>query len=324
MGKMKLIVTIDAEEDNWGDSSSRNYTVDNIARIPVLQQLFDDFDIKPTYLITYPVATAEKAIAILQEILEAGKCEIGAQCHPWNTPPLEEEKTKRNSMLCNLPVQLQYKKMRMLHETIQKYYDIAPISFRSGRWGYSQDVARNLYKLGYKIDSSLTPYTDWRTSQGPDFSNISPRLYRFSVSNTCQPSTSGELVEMPVTIGYTGYLGANFAVSNAILKVARRKRLNHLKLTGILHRFNIIRKVWLSPEVSDLQSMIDLTQQMLKHNYSCLNMVFHSPSLQYGLTPFVQTKDDEERFLDRIKAFLSFIRQVGIEPIKLSDITNFI
>ncbi|TAK08329.1 MAG: WalW protein, partial [Candidatus Manganitrophaceae bacterium] len=67
---MKLIITIDTEEDNWGSYRSTGMTLENIKRIPVLQQLFDAYQVKPTYLITHTVATDEASVAILKPILD--------------------------------------------------------------------------------------------------------------------------------------------------------------------------------------------------------------------------------------------------------------
>ena len=319
---MKLVVTIDAEEDNWGNSSLAAYTLENIARLPALQQLFDDFQFKPTYLLTYPVAASKEGVAILRELLEAGKCEIGAQCHPWNTPPFEEERIKSNSMLCNLPADLQYRKMIVLHETIHRNFDIEPVSFRSGRWGYSQDVARNMHRIGYKIDTSITPYTDWTHLSGRDFSHMTPRFFRFSIEDVFRESSTGQLLEVPVTIGYIGCLNWHSASGDAILQLIKRKPLNRLRLSSILYRLNLMRKVWLSPEVSDATSMIKLIKQLTKHSYEVINMVFHSTSLTHGFTPFVRTKEEEEIFSARIKAVLAFTRDAGIDPITLSDVLH--
>jgi hypothetical protein len=77
-------------------------------------------------------------------------------CHPWNKPPLEEETNEKNSMLCNLSNDLQYKKLSALHNTIVREYGITPVPFKSGRWGYSQGIAESLRKLQYKIDTSVS------------------------------------------------------------------------------------------------------------------------------------------------------------------------
>ena len=79
---MKLIITIDTEEDNWGQFDAQKFTVENIERIPILQDLFDSFGFKPTYLLSYPVATNDRAISILKSILDRDRCEIGNHCHP--------------------------------------------------------------------------------------------------------------------------------------------------------------------------------------------------------------------------------------------------
>ncbi len=189
---MKLIITIDTEEDNWGHYCSTGQTLTNIDRIPQLQSLFDTYNIKPTYLITYPVATDDKSIKLFVEIEKSGRCEIGTHCHPWNTPPFDEELNERNSMLCNLHPDLQYDKIHHLHNTIITNLGVEPTSFRSGRWGYNQGVAESLLKLGYKVDSSITSYTDWRDYHGSDFSDVSPRPFRFSCKDSFRETTDGQ------------------------------------------------------------------------------------------------------------------------------------
>ncbi|MFZ3137482.1 MAG: polysaccharide deacetylase family protein [Thermodesulfovibrionales bacterium] len=316
---MKLVITIDTEEDNWGDFSPTDYTLENISRIPILQEIFDKFQVKPTYLLTFPVANDDKSVSILKPILDDGRCEIGTHCHPWNTPPLEEIISDRNSMLCNLPEDLQFRKIKLLHETIVKNFSIKPVSFRSGRWGYNGSVARNLHKLGYKVDTSVISFTNWTREFGPDFSEIDPRAFRFSLDNIYNESNSGALMEVPATVGY---LQRNFELSNFLLKLIKRGSIRKLRLVGILNKLNILNKVWLSPENSDSKTMIELTMQMMNNKYKLINMFFHSTSLKAGKSPYVRSENDEVRFTDCIKDFLSFTRDVGIEPVTLSDLVT--
>ena len=230
---MKLVVTIDTEEDNWGSLRLTHYSFDNIARIPALQEMFDRFNVKPTYLMTYPVATDEKAVGILAEIAAADRCEIGAHCHPWNTPPLAEENTAANSMLCNLSSASQYAKMKSLKETIEAAVAVDPLSFRSGRFGYDTGVARNLQRLGYKIDTSISPYMNWTSDHGPDFTRISPRPFRFSSDDALEECATGELIEVPPTIGF---LQRDFARRNYIFNAVTRGPISRLRLAWLLAR----------------------------------------------------------------------------------------
>jgi hypothetical protein len=313
---LKLVITIDTEEDNWGSFSPTEYTLKNIGRIPALQDLFDEFRIKPTYLLTYPVATDQKATAMLKQIVLDDRCEIGAHCHPWNTPPFVEETNEKNSMLYNLPEELQYEKLLALYQTIQRNFDVTPVSFRSGRWGYGASVAKNLSRLGNIIDTSILPYEDWSNHYGPDFSTISSRPFRFSADDIFREWKEGPMMEIPATVDY---LQENFGLSNKVLLMLKQKHLKKLRLVGLFSRLQMLNKVWLSPEVSDSKDMIQLTRCMMRKKCKVINMFFHSSTLHEGMTPYVRTKSDEQRFLGTIKEFLAFIKSEGIESLKLKD-----
>jgi hypothetical protein len=313
---MKLIVTIDTEEDNWGHFTSGGHTVENIEKIPELQDLFDQFQVKPTYMVDYPVVSNDRAASVLRAIYDKGSCEIATHCHPWNTPPFEEATNATNSMLCNLPGELQFKKISFLHEAIRQRFGMSPISFRSGRWGYGPEVAKHIYELGYKVDSSITPYVDWTNDHGPDFSNISPRPFKFSYEDIYRPRPDGPLVEIPVTVGY---FQSNFALCNRISKILTRKPLDRLVLHKILHKLNLLNQAWLSPDVADAKTMIRLARRMMANDYELINLFFHTPALKRGLSPFVLTRDDEVKFLQRIREFLIFARDAGIRSITLSE-----
>jgi hypothetical protein len=314
---MKLVVTIDTEEDRWGDFAAKHSTVRNIEAIPALQQMFDEFNILPTYLISYPVAADEKAVSILRSILEAGRCEIGSHCHPWNTPPFEEEGGERNSMLCNLTAELQFKKIRSLHEMIVKNFGVAPLSFRAGRWGYNQATAEALEKLGYKVDSSILSFTDWRAQHGPDYSNVFPDAYYFSASNgifTHNPA--GGMLEVPGTVGF---VQSNVRLSNAIFNFVKKGPFNQLRLLGILERLGLLNQVVLSPELASDREMIALTKRLLQKDFPVINLFFHSPTLFPGLSPNSETEADQREFMARLRRFLVFAKEAGIESIRLSD-----
>jgi hypothetical protein len=307
---MYLIVTIDVEEDNWGKYEVLNPSVSNVKRLTEFQELCNRFGIKPTYMITYPVATNREAINLLRKILDEGKCEIAAQLHPWNTPPFEEVANSRNSMLCNLPIEIQYKKIESLH---------AKISFRSGRWAYDQNVAQNIYKMNYKIDSSVTPFTDWSRSHGPDYSGFFPMAYKDFVNNPGE--IDSHIYEVPATIGF---LQSNYGICKNIDNLFNNKVLKNLHIRGLLDRLHIVNKIWLSPEISDGREMIQLANSMRKNGYHFLNMFFHSPSLINGLTPFVKTKEEVRELKARIETFFEHSAVANIKSIMLSETMNLV
>ena len=313
---MHLAITIDTEEDNWSDYYSKP-VLSNISKIPELQKMFDRYEVKPTYLITYPVATDKNSISILRNIMEEGRCEIGAHLHPWNTPPFEEEKSVKNTMLFNLGKELQYKKLESLHERIFENFRMAPVTFRSGRWGFDQTVAENIQRLGYKVDTSVSPYLNWESYYGPDFSDRSPMPEIVRPGKNGSPDSG--VLEVPATIGF---LQDNYEFCNACLKGISGSALRHFRLIGLLDKLKIINKVWLSPESDNAEKMIQLAESITRKKYPILNMFFHSPSLQHGLTHFTKTKEEANELTHRIEKFLEFKQRSKMTSIRLSESLN--
>jgi hypothetical protein len=310
---MYLAITIDVEEDNWSNYESVP-TLSNIGKLPELQKVFDKYGVKPTYLISYPVATEGNSISILRKIMEDDRCEIGAHLHTWNTPPFEEEKTVKNTMLFNLSKELQFRKLESLHEKIVENFKMEPVTFRSGRWGFDQTVAENIHRLGYMVDTSVSPYLNWKSYHGPDFSNRSPMPQIVQMGKSGSPDSS--ILEVPATIGF---LQDNYDRCNACLKTISGSALRHFRLIGVLDKLNIINKVWLSPESDDAGKMIQLAESIKRNKYPILNMFFHSPSLQHGLTHFTKTKEEEMELTRRLETFLEYTAISNIEAITMSE-----
>jgi hypothetical protein len=310
---MYLAVTIDTEEDNWSNYDSEP-VLSNIGKIPELQKLFDRYGVKPNYLISYPVATDKTAISILRGIMEDGRCEIGMHLHTWNTPPFEEEKTAKNTMLSNLDKELQYRKLESLHAKIVENFRFEPLTFRSGRWGFDKTVARNIRRLGYKVDTSVSPYSSWEKYNGPDFSERSPMPQKISIDDG--RNQEEWILEVPATIGF---LQENFNRCNKVMKTISGTALRHFRLLGILDKLKFLNKVCLSPEPDDAEKMIGLAKSMGRNGYQVLNMFFHSTSLKHGLNHFTKTREDEVELMRRIESFLEYAMKADIRPMKLSE-----
>jgi hypothetical protein len=313
---MFLAITIDTEEDNWSDYHSCP-TLSNIEELPELQKLFDRYRVTPNYLISYPVATDKNSIALLRNIREDGRCEIGAHLHPWNTPPFEEEKTPRNTMLFNLDKDLQYRKLESLHAKIVENFRFEPVTFRTGRWGFDRTVAENIHKLGYEVDTSVSPYSNWEKYGGPDFSDRSPAPLRITVGNG--PPAESTILEVPATIGF---LQDDYDTCNRYLKTISGSALRHLRLVGILDRLNVLNKVCLSPEPDNAEKMIRLAESMKRNGHQVLNMFFHSTSLRHGLNNFTKTREEAEEMTRRIERFLEYAAASNIRPMRLSESVN--
>lgn len=316
MAPARLVVTIDTEEDEWGEYDRPRYELSNLRRLPGLQSLFDEFGVRPTYLITQPVAERPEAVDILAPILARGACEIGAHVHPWNSPPFTETRSSRHSMLCNLPPELQRLKVAGLKAAIERSYGIVPTSFRAGRWGFSAESARQVAALGFTVDSSVTPYLSWTDYEGPNFDRPYPERYRVSLSDLAVSDAESPLIELPVTTGFHGLLGAAGYRMHRALSSAPMARLRG---RGIASRLGLFRTTWLCPEMTRARDLMALSDRLLAEGRTVLNLMFHSVTLTAGLTPFVSSADEEARFTQRIRRYLEYCRRRGIGSATLTE-----
>jgi hypothetical protein len=308
-------VTVDTEEDNWGEFTRARYTVRNIARIPRLHDLFVRRGIRPTYLISYPVATDRYSIDLLGGYAARAQCEIGTHPHPWNTPPVEEERTAFTSFMCHLPPELQARKIATLTETIARSFGRRPTSYRSGRWGFDEQVAENLIRAGYLVDSSISPTWSWTAYEGPDFSHCSwePFVYRLD-----GPDGNGRsMLEVPATIDY---LQAHRPLATSVSGALRGIPLGD-KIAAALGKMGLLNNVSVSPEMNDAVEMERVSRALARRGARVVNMFFHSPTLLEGCTPFVHSPQDADAFLARIDAFLRFAQSAGWEPVTLSELS---
>ena len=308
--KNYLFVTIDTEEDDWGNYQNYDTTTENLRGIEKLQKIFHKYNVIPTYLINYAVLKDEYHTKYLKEQYEAELCDIGTHCHPWNTPPHTDMRNDADTFMCNMDEDVILKKMKTIHNEIENKMQLSPVAFRAGRWGFGRNVLNVLKKLEYKIDTSITPYVDWEQYSGPIFNLKSNRP--FTLRNSLKDSLDVDyryedkekyLVEIPPTIGY---LKSDFKGAEEILEKMKGKVIKKLKIRGILDKTGLVSKRWLSPELSSVKDMKKLTKNVINKGNGFVNMSFHSTSLKPGFSPFVRNSVEENSFFKKIERYIEF------------------
>lgn len=320
LSDITLTVTIDVEEDNWGFGSSQ-FTVENIRMVPRLQTLFSRYGLRPSYLVSYPVASCDWAVDILLEIHSRKECEIGAHLHPWNTPPLREDINERNSMLKNLPYELQSTKLKVLTDKIESAFGVRPRSFRAGRWGLGCDTIKALIENGYVVDSSVTPTISWAgCGNGPEFPDVKIKPYWLSTDGSSGAAGSSSIVEVPATIGFNRW---PFEFWQKVYLKLHNERLKFLHPAGVAHRIGLLRKIWFSPEESSARDMIRLAKVMITNGAQILNCSFHSTSLLPGKSPFVRTAKELEDFYGRLEKIFQYLStHTRLRSLTLSEVSR--
>ena len=298
-----LCVTIDTEEEGlWGGTYRRTgNTVENVRGIPRFQELCDRFGVRPTYLVDAPIVESGEAVEILRPIQDDGQCEIGTHVHPWCNPPFEEQITERNTYLCNLPADLQRRKIEWLTDAIADSFGRRPTSFRAGRYGFDATGIGILSELGYTVDSSVIPFTDYSSQGGPNFTHAPCEPYFPDEDDITRPATNGPILELPVTVGYSR---KNFEAAHSLRTRALASRWRKLRVVGLLDRLGLARRIKLSPEQSDASAIKRLIDVCLQRGSDCLVLMFHSSSLMPGLSPYVRDETALDMFLESISTVL--------------------
>ncbi|MEX2048895.1 MAG: hypothetical protein WEB90_04895 [Gemmatimonadota bacterium] len=315
-GRVCVAVSIDTEEDNWGSYAQAGETTRNIAHLIELQDLFDRRGARPIYLVNRAPLLERAAVDVLGRVAARAGVEIGAHCHPWNTPPFTGASAER-SMMAGLSDAENRGKIQEVGARMHSELGVRPRVFRAGRWGFGPSVARALVQEGYAIDTSVTPFMDWRNAGGPDYGDAPNEPYRFDPEAPLVPAPSGALVELPTTVGFLG--DRDFRRAARMRRDLEAGRLTR-KFVGPFDRLGFFAKRWLSPENSTADTMIRLAESCVAVGQEYLQVTFHSSALLPGATPFVRTQDDRTEFLRRLDGFLAHCVASGYIFLTLSEI----
>ena len=294
-----LIIIIDTEEEfNWNEPFNRkNISVKNIAHQQKAQKIFAKYDIKPTYVIDYPVASQSEGVQPLKDLYDNKLCDIGAHLHPWVTPPFTEDVNNHNSFPGNLSYEQEYEKLKTLTNTITENFGFKPSIYKAGRYGVGANTTEILQKLGYSLDCSVVPNTDFSHCEGPDFTHI----------KNCQPYyfSSNKMLEIPLSVAYVGLLAKQ---GNDFYNKIQQETSIKYKIPGILSRLGLFERIRLSPEGHTLDELKRLTLSMLKQEQKVFCLTYHSSSLMIGGSPYVNSEKELAAFLDTIDQYLGFFK----------------
>ena len=292
-----VVVVVDTEaEFDWARQRPRRAMgVTSVKSQINMQRIFERYQVRPTYVLDYPVSSTPEAYEIIREFHHSGTCEIGAHLQPWDNPPFLERKTDENSYPGNLPFELEREKLLRLSQIIEENVGVRPRIYKAGRYGVGRATAQILAELGYQIDLSVVPGTDLTRQFGPDFSHCGARPYWFGQAPA--------LLEIPLSIGYTGLLARTRSLAYVL---TMNERLKALHVPGVLARLRLVERITLTPEGVSFDEQRRLTRALLHEGQRVFTLSYHSPSLAPGNTPYVQNDADLRSFLQRIEQYLEF------------------
>lgn len=289
--KVVLLVTIDTECDHdpaWVRSSP--LTFDSITEgLPNrLQPAFASVGAIPTYLLTVEVMEDEQSVEALRGL--QGEYEYGTHLHAAFIEP--EKKfydyagIDSPDFQCNYAPEIEFEKLKNLSELFESRFGYRPVSFRAGRYGAGPSTISSLEKLGYTLDTSVTPHMRWSEPKGDiDFRGAPEQPY-FPAHNS---------ITTPLDNGTRGILEVPVTVKRRLLRSPR----------------------WFRPWMSSTQDMQNIVEYHLRkyadQRIVVLNMMFHSMEVIPMASPYPQTESEVDRFITDMTSCLDWCKQRGIE-----------
>jgi len=284
-----VTVSIDTECDHdtqWARSNPLEFESITEGLPNRLQPVFEEVGAVPTYLLTVEVLEDQASVEALRNL--SGRYEYGTHLHAAFIEP--EKKfydyagIDSPDFQCGYAPDIEFQKLSNLSKLFERELGFRPTSFRAGRYGASADSIDSLQRLGYKVDTSVTPHLRWSEPNAQvDFRKAPEQPYfpaPGEIAIAGEPSVA-RLLEVPVTV---------------------KPRL-----------FRDPR--WFRPWFASVDQMKEIFRyQMQQHSNErvlSINMMFHSMEIIEKASPYPQNADDVKKFLDDMQAALQWCAEEG-------------
>lgn len=298
--KVLLTITIDTECDHdkaWAKSDP--LTFDSICEgIPNrLQPIFNDIGAIPTYLLTVEVLEDANSVRALSAL--SGTHELGTHLHAGFIAP-EKKYTNYAGVdgreyQREYPAEVELAKLRNLTDLFELQFGYRPTSFRAGRFGAGSHTIAALSELGYKVDTSVVPHKRFGEDRACNIDyRKAPEQPYFPAKHSLVQLGNSPVLELPVTM--------------------YKRPLHSAK--------------WFRPWRSTVDQMKSIVHYYLKRyaskNFITLNMMFHSMEVIPGASPYPQTDEEVNRFIDDLCNILQWCKKQGIDFSSASQIASLV
>ena len=298
--KPAVLVGIDTEaDDQWSAEGRRRNEVRNALRLPALQALFERHGVRPTYVVTWEMATRPESVAVLRELAAGGRCEVGTHLHPWSSPPFRPEDLRDHTYPHNLPPELLERQLTELTQAIRENLGVQPTTYRAGRNGFDGRTLPLLEQLGYTVDTSVDPLFNERRKRGMVFAGAPRQPYFPDYADVRRPGRS-RVLEVPITSATRPFLWKPLEALYA--------QLPPLPWRGALRRAGL-RAAWLRPSYTPLPEMLAFADALQARRQPCFNVIFHSSEILPGGSPYTPDEPSVRRFLDDLERLLEHLTQ---------------
>ena len=297
--KIFLTISIDTECDHdpsWVRSNPITFESINEGIPNRLQTAFGSIGAVPTYLLTVEVMEDAQCVETLRSL--KGEYELGTHLHPAFIEPHKKfhdyAGVDSPDFQAGYSEDIEFRKLENLSNLFVDCFGYRPTSFRAGRFGAASQSLNSLQKLGYKVDTSVTPYVRWTAPNAVADFRRAPEQPYFPAENEIVVAghyTPDRILEAPITI-----------------------------MPRLLRR----TPIWFRPWFASVDQMKQIFRyQLNKHadkEIININMMFHSMEVIEKASPYPQSADEVKRFIDEMLEGLTWCKEEGVQFCGLSSL----
>jgi hypothetical protein len=301
-----LCVSIDCECDKgpaWRTRRPLRFDGVHVGIGERLHPLFRRHGATPTYLLSPELLRDAPCV---ERLAALDACELGTHLHGELAPPGAFEPEVTTAVQREYTPDVEEAKLAWLTEAFRAGFGRAPASFRAGRFGVGPSTLGILERLGYAVDSSVTPFVDWSdVSRGLSFADSPSQPYHPDARDPARRGAS-PVLEVPVTI--------------------RPNPLARVPLLG-----KRVEARWLRPTRNDARELVAVARDAVEDARRArpdvpvvLNAMFHNVEVVAGASPYAASEAHAKRIVDRLAGLLEYARGAEFAFARLSDVPQIL
>lgn len=300
-----FFLTVDTEGDNiWSRPSV--ITAENTSKLYRFQELCEKYKIKPIYLTNYEAAINENYKIFIDE--HKKNLEVGLHLHAWNSPPeykLTIDDYRFQPYLHEYPEDVIKQKIDFMVSLLENRFNTKIISHRGGRYSINSIILKALRAQGIKVDCSVVPGIDWRTSMGSPTGHGGPN---FKESEANIHFLKEDLYEIPVS---------TYRINNLIDTLSDKNLIKRGLSKIFEYKTSILRS-----KIDNLNELKKIVEWNIKNDTSHLEYIIHSSELVKGGSPLINSTKDEDLFYTNLEEFFIFLKKSDVVSYTFNEWLN--
>jgi hypothetical protein len=292
----------------------------------LLEPLFKEYGVRPTYLLSSEIIQDKQCINVLKNLKT--EHELGTHGHAEflgeKIDILKSSGRLLREFVSDYPFEQQFSMLAWLTEIFYQAFGYAPKSFRGGRFGVNIDTIKILEKLQYKVESSVTPGTFWESDkQLLNFISAPEQPYCPAVDDITNRGNS-VLLEVPISC-WPAHACSKY-LQNFLAHRIVQGRAIPLILTRILKK-TIATLHWLRPTLANPRILRKWIEEYIKrHSHNpvmVINIMFHPIEMVAGASPYAKTSTQVDRIMTNLRAMLAYLKTKDADFVTLSQVPEY-